>query len=252
MVKGIENFKKWFQGYEEQYVIIGGTACDLLLDSVGTEFRATKDIDIVLIIEAVTPEFGKQFWEYVKAGGYEHCNRSTGKAQFYRFTHPKDKAFPFMIELFTKQAEKIVLPEGAVITPLPMDDDISSLSAILLDEAYYDLMRKGAVKIDGVTILDAGYLILFKAKAWLDLAERKANGERVDSKDVRKHKNDIYRLSVLLGDDVRILVNDVVYSDLQEFLEKIAREDVALEQFGIHRTKEQILDALSKAYVLEH
>ena len=33
MVRGITNFKKRFQGYEEQYVIIGGTACDLIMEN---------------------------------------------------------------------------------------------------------------------------------------------------------------------------------------------------------------------------
>ena len=27
MVKGIEKFRNYFEGYEEQYVLIGGTAC---------------------------------------------------------------------------------------------------------------------------------------------------------------------------------------------------------------------------------
>lgn len=31
MVPGIESFKKWFKGNEEQYAIIGGTACDILM-----------------------------------------------------------------------------------------------------------------------------------------------------------------------------------------------------------------------------
>ena len=38
------------------------------------DFRATKDIDMVVIIEAVNADFGKRFWEYIKNGGYEHCN----------------------------------------------------------------------------------------------------------------------------------------------------------------------------------
>ena len=31
MVTGIESFKEWFKGNEEQYAIIGGTACDILM-----------------------------------------------------------------------------------------------------------------------------------------------------------------------------------------------------------------------------
>ena len=37
-----------------------------------------------------------------------------------------------------------------------------------------------------------------KAKAWLDLTERKNAGENVDSKNIRKHKNDVFRLTALL------------------------------------------------------
>ena len=47
MVRGIESFREWFRGHEEQYAIIGGTACDLLMTDGGLDFRATKDIDLV-------------------------------------------------------------------------------------------------------------------------------------------------------------------------------------------------------------
>ncbi len=70
MVRGIENFREWFRGYEDQYVIIGGTACDLLMTEEGLDFRATKDIDLVLIIEAVNAAFGDRFWKYIIAAGY--------------------------------------------------------------------------------------------------------------------------------------------------------------------------------------
>lgn len=51
MVTGFESFKRWFSEYSEQYTIIGGTACDLLMSEEGMDFRATRDIDMVLIVE---------------------------------------------------------------------------------------------------------------------------------------------------------------------------------------------------------
>ena len=66
MVTGIESFKEWFKGNESQYAIIGGTACDILMTEEGLDFRATKDIDLVLIIEAVDAAFGRKFWDYLK------------------------------------------------------------------------------------------------------------------------------------------------------------------------------------------
>ena len=38
-------------------VLIGGAACDILFESNEVNFRATRDLDMVLIIEALTPEF---------------------------------------------------------------------------------------------------------------------------------------------------------------------------------------------------
>ena len=109
MVSGFTKFKERFQGFENQYVIIGGTACDLIMENEELPFRATKDVDIVLIVESITAEFGRQFWEYVKEAGYEHLNKSTGNAQFYRFTSPKSKEYPYMIEIFSRNPDFIIL-----------------------------------------------------------------------------------------------------------------------------------------------
>lgn len=248
MVLGIERFKEWFRGYEDHYAIIGGTACDLLMAEEGLEFRGTKDIDIVLIVEAITPEFGKRFWEFIRNAGYEHCNKSTGLPQFYRFSQPKEAGYPYMIELFSRKIDAITLPQNAVLTPLPVDEDISSLSAILLDDNYYQLLRSGTIVIDGVTVLGAAHLIPFKAKAWLDLTERKSKGEPVDSKNIRKHKNDVFRLSALLAPGMQIVVNQVVLDDLQKFFTAIRPEVVDTKQLGLVRGKEEILAALEEQY----
>lgn len=251
MVIGLESFAKWFQGHENEYAIIGGTACDLLMSEGGLDFRATKDIDLVLIVEALTPEFGEKFWEYIVQAEYEHKNKSTGKSQFYRFSHPKSKEYPFMIELFTRHSEKIQLPQEAVLTPLPLEGDLSSLSAILLDDEYYKLLCNGRTMIDGITILDAGYLILFKAKAWLDLSFRKTAGEHVDSKNLRKHKNDIFRLSTLLGRNLQIPVSAQIMSDFQSFLHAMREEQVDVKQLGLSGTKEKIMERLETTYYIE-
>lgn len=251
MVTGIDRFRDWFHGYEEQYAIIGGTACDLLMSEEGMDFRATKDIDLVLIVEAITPDFGRRFWQFVQEAGYEHCNKSTGLPQFYRFSHPTSAGYPFMIELFSRRAEAIALPENAVLTPLPMDDDISSLSAILLDDDYYQLVRSGTTVVDGINVLDAAYLIPFKAKAWLDLTQKKASGQSVDSKNIRKHKNDVFRLSTLLTQQAQVAVSDSVLADLRAFLTAMRDEAVDLKQLGLTRDKETVIADLMRTYTAE-
>lgn len=250
MVTGIESFKEWFKGNEDQYTVIGGTACDILMSEEGLSFRATKDLDIVLIVEALDAEFGKKFWDYVKAAGYEHCNKSSGVPQFYRFSHPVSKQYPAMIELFTRKMDAIEYPEGAVLTPLPIDEDISSLSAILLDDDYYAFLRQGKRTIDGVSVLEAAYLIPFKAKAWMDLSNRKAKGEHVDSKNIKKHKNDVFRLTELIDSDVSIPTPEGVLTDMKEFYTRMNEERIDVAQLGIvGKTKAQILSELMEIYI---
>lgn len=86
---GLNVFKEYFKDYAEQYVLIGGAACDIIFEEQDTAFRATKDLDMVLIVEALSPEFGRRFWQFVRDGGYENRARSTEAPQFYRFDKPK-------------------------------------------------------------------------------------------------------------------------------------------------------------------
>ena len=82
MVQGVELFRERFKPYSGQYVFIGGTACDLLLGRENIPFRQTKDLDIVLVLEALNEGFVNQFAEFVLEAGYTHLNKGTGKNQF--------------------------------------------------------------------------------------------------------------------------------------------------------------------------
>lgn len=251
MVHGLTRFKENFQGFENQYVIIGGTACDLIMEHEELPFRATKDIDIVLIVESITAEFGRKFWEYVKEAGYEHLNKSTGNAQFYRFTAPKSREYPYMIEIFSRNPDFVILEDDAILTPLPIDDEISSLSAILLNEEYYELLKAGQVMVEDIPVLSPTCLIPFKVKAWLDLKERKSKGEKVDSKNIKKHKNDVFRLAQLITANTRQTLSQGIIEDMRKFLVEIIDEDVDLKSLGIRGTnKEKMIDILRQCYGL--
>jgi len=218
----LQSFKKWFEGYEDNFVIIGGTACSLIMNEQELDFRLTHDVDIVLLIETLDMDFGIRFWNYIKDAEYKHCQKSTGKTQFYRFYAPKSKTYPEMLELFSRNIEGLILPDESLITPVPIGDDISSLSAILLNAVYYDFLLSGIRKVEGLPILDEVHLIPFKAKAWLDLSKRKGRGENVDSNDIRKHKRDIYRLIDLISGDMRFALPESVKIDMQEFIDDVS------------------------------
>lgn len=172
----LDLFKNYFRGYENEYVIIGGAACEMLMSQKNLSFRATKDIDMVLIVESLTKDFGETFWDFIKKADYQFMNKGTGLAQFYRFSHPKSKEYPSMIELFSKSQNWISENINSQIIPIHIDDNISSLSAILLNEDYYEFLKRGKTIIDGLSVLKAEYIIPFKAKAWIDLSEKKKKG----------------------------------------------------------------------------
>ena len=94
-------------------------------------------------------------------------------------------------------------------------------------------------------------VIPFKAKAWLDLTERKLNGEQIDSKNIKKHKNDVFRLAQLITANTRQLLSPEIEKDMKEFLFKITDETVDLKSLGIRGTdKQKMIDMLYLCYNL--
>jgi hypothetical protein len=121
MVAGIDSFRDKFRGFEDCYTVIGGAACDILMSEADIDFRLTKDIDMILILEDKKEEFAKTFWEYIKEGKYKCGWKNSDKMHFYRFTEPID-GYPVMIELFSrKPGYNLEVEEG--IIPIHIDDD---------------------------------------------------------------------------------------------------------------------------------
>lgn len=234
MVKGLELFRDHFQEKTDQFVLIGGTACDLVMSEAGIPFRATKDLDIVLLSEAMTPDFGRVFWEFIRKGGYTAKERDSGAKQYYRFSKPSLPDYPVLLELFSNKPDELVFPEGSSLSRIPVGEDVSSLSAILLDEAYYGFLKAGKRVLQGLPIVGVEHLMALKAKAWLDLSNRKAMGERVDSNEVHKHKRDVFRLLQIADPDFSAEIPDRVGQDMHRFLELVQAEGVDLKSLGIN------------------
>lgn len=247
---GLDVFKEYFKEYTDQYVLIGGAACNIIFEERNSEFRSTKDLDMVLIVEALSPEFGRRFWQFVRDGGYENKVKSNGSPQFYRFNKPKTPNFPYMIELFSKTKDILNGKDVGQCVSLFLGDEISSLSAILLNKEYYSMLLKGRLSLEGITVLSPTYLILFKVKAWLDLRERKDNGLHIDEKNIRKHKNDVVRLATLLTGAEQCELSEVVHRDISIFIEELRIEPVNLKDLNISGIKfEDILTILYQVYL---
>jgi hypothetical protein len=252
MVKGLDIFRTHFQDFTNRYVLIGGTACDSAMTEAGLEFRATKDLDIVLVVEALDGDFVRAFWEFVRVGGYQLQEKSTGQKQFYRFQKPTNEAYPFMLELFARQPDVLPIAKGSHLTPVPVEEDLSSLSAILMDDDYYRFILAGRREIDGLPVADAMHLLPLKARAWLDLTRREQAGEKIDSRAIKKHKNDVFRLYQIIDPTVDPGAPDVVKGHLREFIAKMNGEDVDLKAIGIRGgTRDTVLAEIAVNYRLD-
>lgn len=89
----------------------------------------------------------------MEAGGYENRQKSTGKRLFYRFYAPKISEFPEMLELFSRVPDALQIVADAGLIPIPVEDVVSSLSAILLNDDYYHLIHERKREVDGLTMI---------------------------------------------------------------------------------------------------
>jgi hypothetical protein len=205
---------------------------------------------MVLIIEALDASFGETFWQFIEDGGYNHREKGTNETQFYRFTGPKDKTFPKMIELFSKLPNEIELSFDSGLTPIHIDESIVSLSAILLNDDYYDLLVKGKRTVDGFSLIELETVILFKIKAWLDLKGRKEAGEDVDTKNIRKHKNDVFRLLANVSLTSRFESSQDIQNDVDKFIEQIKEDKPDLKNLGIKKTSfDEMLEIIGDIFL---
>lgn len=251
MVVGLDKFSEHFADFNDHYVLIGGAAAWLILTGAGLTPRATKDLDIVLCIEVLDKEFANAFWSFLQKGGYEIQERSQGQKNYYRFRKPTVEGYPVILELFSRKPDTLILGGNSHLTPIPVGEDVSSLSAILLEDSYYEFLHEHKRDSDGISIVTEKCLIPLKAKAWLDLTERKAGGEQVDGNDIKKHLNDVLRLYQLLEPDNQIVLPISVRADLERFLVGIEAQVTAaqLKNLGIKGVDPaQIITAIRNIY----
>lgn len=246
MIRGFESFRRQFKNYPDCYTIIGGTACDILMSEEDLSFRATKDIDMILILEAREEEFAEVFWDYIRTGGYRCGWKNSDDAHYYRFTDPK-AGYPVQIELFSRQPDYSLQPKTGII-PIHIDDNVSSLSAILLDDEYYRFMMQGRRIINNVPVLDAVYLIPFKMFAWLNLCDQKTRGEHVNEHDLKKHKYDVFRLLQIVQTGTHLETDEHVHDTIGSFLEKITHENLRLEQIGVPFDQKEGIHLIREIY----
>lgn len=240
----LDSFKEVFKDYHDNYTVIGGTACFLLMEEAGLDFRATKDIDMILLLEDGGEGFCEVFWNYIVAGGYT-CGQKESEPRYYRFTKPRE-GYPSQIELFSRRLDFRI---DSRIIPIHISDDISNLSAIVLDDDFYEFMKHGRRVVDEISVLDSGYIIPFKMFAWLNNTDYRNSGGHVNTDDIKKHKNDVFRMMALISPDDRITTEGNVRKAVESFLDRISREEIAKEFLPDGRTMEEMLNIIREIYL---
>lgn len=254
MVLGLDKVAAHLGGFATSYTIIGGAACFTHFKQLDQEFRATKDIDMVLRVDSVDTAFAKALKNFLDAGGYEARQRGAeGAREYYRFHKPTASGYPSMLELFIRNAavaDKIA--ESQEIARLEVDDDLVSLSAIILDDDYFEILSKNSQIEDGISILSIEMLIAFKAKAYCDLARRKDAGDTTaKGDDIKKHRNDVFRLLSIIPPTTKATVPNSIHADISQYSEAITRmgDDFKPSSFAVNLSVAEGLNLLGSIFV---
>lgn len=205
--------------------------------------------------EALSDEFINHFWQFINDGEYT-ISQVGDKKQFYRFIKPQAEGFPKMIELFCRKPNLIREVEGMHLTDIPTGEEVSSLSAILLDDEYYQFALTNTQLINGLHIANEYALICLKVRAFINNSKRKVEGQNVKSEDITKHKNDIIRLTVTLTPNINVSIPDIIKKELKEYINTIRIENPDIKQLlkeqGVTDiTLEEIIEQLELIFNLK-
>ncbi len=139
------------------------------------------------------------------------------------------------------------------ITDIPTDEDVSSLSAILLNEEYYDFTKNNSEIKEGIRLANEISLLCLKARAYISNKELKAKGANIQTDNIYKHRRDVLRLLTVLNPDTKIPIPDQIKTDLETFLGQLENEieDVTgiLKAMKVQTTPDEITKVLRKIFL---
>lgn len=256
MVGGLDKFKEAFAEFTDNFVIIGGTACEEVLAGTIMRPRPTLDIDIIVIVENMTAEFASAFWKFIADGGYRPGLRNrageTQKSVLYSFDNGAP-GYPMKIELLSRHNE--IFANATHTEPLPIEGDVSSLSAIILEEPYYNMTVRNSFISSGLRFAAPVALAALKARAYLNLLADRGAGRHVNSKDILKHRNDVMKLTATMTPGETTEVEQPVIDTVNEFatslMASLPNQSLSDALRANDATLRLYLEALPTFYILE-
>lgn len=86
---------------------------------------------------------------------------------------------------------------------------------------------------------------------WLDLKKREASGEKVDTKDIKKHKNDVFRLLANVLPTSKVETHEEIRQDIKEFIKEVDQDRPDLKSIGIRNTNfDEMIELLKNVFIL--
>lgn len=139
---------------------------------------------------------------------------------FYSFVEGKE-GYPDKIELLSKPSPLMEIKEGDHIEFIQLTDDYSHLSAIIMDEQYYNYLMDHYEIHNGIRYASIDSLICLKALAYLNLLNEKEAGRQVNDEDLSKHRRDVFMAVASLEVDASFEVPYNIRRMLDDFLSSI-------------------------------
>ena len=211
---GLSHFENYFKDFRDHYVVVGGFATLMLLDKqLEGHGKATHDIDLVLLTNA-SVEMSQQIKSYITEGGYSIQKGQEDAFLYYRFFAPKVKWFAKEIEIFASNEQNLQLDVHQRIIPIDPKEGLYSLSAIMLDGEYFEMIKNNIDYSNQVPCTNTLATIMLKISAFYDL---KARG---DDK-WKKHRRDIIKLALILTGEEHIELKGRMVADVKLFMKHI-------------------------------
>ena len=224
MIAGFDRFEKAFVPHRDAFILIGGTAVQMVLGQYETDkgvanrARVTHDIDLLVVTDRLSAEFTAAFRKFIADGRYD-CYFAKERPHYYRFLNPKDSAYPAKLELLS---HSLLAFPGIRYTPLVVERD-ESMSAMVLDEDLYQYALAHCDERHGFRCLAPEALIVFKSVAYLNLmSEFEATGDARRKNDALKHRHDVFRVLEHIAPSVRAGLPDTLVLRARDFINRFS------------------------------
>lgn len=136
------------------------------------------------------------------------------------------------------------------MTKIPVEEQAASLSAIILDDEYYNFLLAGVDHTQEISHIGADRLVPLKAHAWLNKKAQIESGVRVDSRDINKHFRDVIFISVGLTKGMTVLPERIAF-DLTSFLSQVPAELVSNPQGYKGVDGDRLIKSIQEAFSLD-